>query len=316
MSAFAILFAAIAASYAKRFHVDVRIAVGIYACFVVLLSLAFLPSMRTGRVLLARIGPGWRHLWVFPLLWIPYLLYTFGADDFSWTSFLRVAALALIPPLLYLLLPPRDVARFSGSDFLVSLLLIYVVLGGLLRGIWTIPVNLDFMGRLLLIAVCSIMWTSVRPVPALNYRSEITLKVLNAAVLNFLYFAVIAIPASLLIGFTAWHPRWHGFGAFCLDYLEIFLFIALLEEMFFRGFLQSLLTASFGSRVSAQLAVSILFGLFHILHAPFPNWRYVALATLAGWFYGEAYTLGGTLFASALTHAMVDTVWRTWFSNN
>jgi membrane protease YdiL (CAAX protease family) len=53
---------------------------------------------------------------------------------------------------------------------------------------------------------------------------------------------------------------------------------------------------------------------FHILHAPFPNWRYVALATVAGWFYGSAFVASGNLLAPALTHAAVDTLWRTFFT--
>jgi len=99
-----------------------------------------------------------------------------------------------------------------------------------------------------------------------------------------------------------------------LSYLEIFLFVALLEELFFRGFLQTLLTGSLRSEWKAQSIASCLFGLFHILHAPFPNWRYVALASVAGWFYGSAFRQGGNLMASSLMHAMVDTVWRTWLS--
>jgi uncharacterized protein len=58
----------------------------------------------------------------------------------------------------------------------------------------------------------------------------------------------------------------------------------------------------------------VLFGFFHILHRPFPNWRYVALATVAGWFYGSAFRKGGNLMASSLMHAAVDTVWRTWLT--
>ena len=48
--------------------------------------------------------------------------------------------------------------------------------------------------------------------------------------------------------------------------------------------------------------------------SPFPNWRYVALASVAGWFYGSAYRNSGSLMASSLVHATVDTVWRTWLS--
>jgi membrane protease YdiL (CAAX protease family) len=65
-----------------------------------------------------------------------------------------------------------------------------------------------------------------------------------------------------------------------------------------------------------QLIASLIFGLFHILHAPVPNWRYVILASIAGWFYGAAYRSGGTLFSSILVHATVDTVWRAFLTRS
>ncbi len=125
---------------------------------------------------------------------------------------------------------------------------------------------------------------------------------------------IIAVPLSLGLHFTRWNPRWRGPGSFALDYLEILLFVALLEELFFRGFLQTLLSGTMRNAIAAQVIVSGLFGLFHILHAPFPNWHYVALASLAGWFYGSAFRKTGNLMASTILHAAVDTVWRTWLS--
>lgn len=313
------VFATAAIPYAQRFHLRFWTACGIYLSFVMLLSLALLPGLVRVSRKDAKAQSGWTQFgWYrasfFVALCVPYLLYSAATGDFRVSAALRVTAVIAIPALLYLTFPPRDSERFGGADLCNGLFLIAVVLSGWLRNIWSVPVNLDFMSRLLLIAAMSMTWTVIRPVPELHYRLEFTRKVIKAAAVNFVYFALIAIPAGLLIGFTAWHPRWRGMGQFALDYLEIFLFIALLEEMFFRGFLQSLLSRSMGSTVRAQVAVSLLFGLFHILHAPFPNWRYVALASVAGWFYGEAYRRGGSLLASSLTHAMVDTVWRTWLS--
>ena len=71
----------------------------------------------------------------------------------------------------------------------------------------------------------------------------------------------------------------------------------------------------------------LAFGAMVIVLAAAPYWggrddlrllaeiySYVALASLAGWFYGAAFRSGGNLIASSLTHALVDTAWRTWFS--
>ena len=114
--------------------------------------------------------------------------------------------------------------------------------------------------------------------------------------------------------FIAWNPQHVSFASFATSFIEIFLFIALLEELFFRGFLQTLISNSLANPRLGQALVSCLFGLFHILHAPFPNWRYVLLASVAGWFYGSAFAKTGSLLASALTHAMVDTLWRMFLS--
>ncbi len=257
-----------------------------------------------------------------PLLWVSFHLVHSVSDllhgnrKLSVDRARRLLVVAAPVLLVYRFFPVRNTARFSCQDAVVGVWLIIAVLFHALTGIWAVPLNLDFMGRLFLIAVASWCWTFVRPVPGLGYEFAISTKVLGAAALNFASFAVIAIPASLALHFTGWHPRWRGLPAFCADYLEIFLFIALLEELFFRGFLQNLLSRSLGSWKWGQLITACLFGLFHILHAPFPNWRYVALASVAGWFYGSAFRNGGNLLAPALVHATVDTVWRTWLTKS
>jgi membrane protease YdiL (CAAX protease family) len=183
-----------------------------------------------------------------------------------------------------------------------------------LGGIWNVPVSLDFMARLFVIAVASWCWVFVRPVPRLGYEFSLSLRAVRSAALNFACFAAIAIPAAFAMRFAGWHPRWHGAMAFCLNYVEILVFVAWLEELFFRGFLQTCLSRLLRSDARGQLAASLAFGLSHILLAPAPNWRYVALASVAGWFYGSAFRQTGNLVAPALAHALVDSVWRTWFT--
>jgi len=245
---------------------------------------------------------------------LPYLIYAVGTHDFRWSALLKLVVLATSIVLIYSRFPPRRADAFSWQDSVVAALLIGFVLTRQMRGIWNIPVNLDFLGRLFLIAVASWCWTFIRVVPELGYSFRISRQVVTQAAINFAFFAAIAIPSSLAMHFTRWNPRWTGLVPFLLSFLEIFIFIAVLEELFFRGFLQSLLSKSLRSWVAGQTIVSVLFGLFHILHPPVPNWRYVALATVAGWFYGSAFRKTGSLMTSSLVHAAVDTVWRTWLS--
>ena len=305
---FAATFAVIAPGYVHRYHLSALAALGIYLCFLLTIVLVVAPAV----VDLQHWKP---KLILLPLIWsIPYLTYAAGTGDFQPLAFCRLLLVALPLPLLYRLLPVHDLSRFNRQDFAVGAWLIAVVLTHQLKGVWTVPANLDFMGRLFLISIAAWTWTFVRPVPRLGYTFSFPLMTLKAVLSNFCLFALIAIPLGLIIRFTAWNPQWRGVGSFCVDFLSIFLFIALLEELFFRGFLQSLMTPNLGSSTGAQVLVSCLFGLFHILHAPFPNWRYVLLASVAGWFYGSAFRQGGNLMSSAVMHALVDTLWRTFFS--
>jgi uncharacterized protein len=308
LGALALIFAALAATYSKRYGLSWPGLLGVYLCFLLQLAEAIAPGFAVSREAAHRIPTPW----LLPLLWcLPYLLYAAGTGDWRWAALGKLLLVAIPAVAIYILFPVRSTARFNWQDAALALLLIVAILSHQLRSIWNIPVNLDFLVRLYLISVATWTWTFIRPVPNLGFEFRFSPRILKAAAINFVLFAAIAIPLGLGLRFTAWSPRWHGPASFCLDYLEIFLFIALLEETFFRGFLQTLLSASFGSWWKAQALVSCLFGLFHILHAPFPNWRYVLLATIAGWFYGSAFRQTGSLIASSLVHSMVDTVWRT-----
>ena len=61
------------------------------------------------------------------------------------------------------------------------------------------------------------------------------------------------------------------------------------------------------------VAASIIFGLAHIANGYFPNWRYALLATFAGLCYGFVWCKTGNIFASALVHTAVDTIWHMLF---
>jgi len=310
----AIIFAAVASGYLRRYALSTPAVIGVYLAFTLLLILSLAPAWQSSRRAKQTAAP-YRTLLVFLSLWCtPYFLYAAGTGDFRWTALLKLLVIAALPVAIYSRFPARNTHAFGWQDACVAVLLIGFVLSGQLKGIWNVPTNLDFMSRLFLITVASWSWTFIRVIPELGYSFRLSGEVVKQAAINFALFAVIAIPSSLAMHFTRWNPHWPGIVQFLVDYLEIFLFIALLEELFFRGFLQNLLSRTLRSWVAGQALVSVLFGLFHILHAPFPNWRYVALATVAGWFYGSAYRNSGSLLASSLLHAAVDTLWRTWLS--
>jgi len=130
---------------------------------------------------------------------------------------------------------------------------------------------------------------------------------------SFVAFAVIAIPLGEALHFISFAPRWYDWKALPLTGLAIFLFTAWPEEFLFRGLLQNMLSRASKSDLAGWWTASLLFGLSHITNGGFPNWRYVILASIAGFFYGWTWRKTNSIFAPAIVHALVDTIWHFLF---
>jgi CAAX protease family protein len=122
---------------------------------------------------------------------------------------------------------------------------------------------------------------------------------------------------GVVLGFIHPHANLPSVGNAALRWVEIFVFVAVPEELFFRAWVQNLLERRVGRRAALVIS-SVLFGLSHfnkrlnISNAHF-NWRYVVLATIAGIFYGRAWREQRRVPASAITHTCVDWLWSFWF---
>jgi hypothetical protein len=129
---------------------------------------------------------------------------------------------------------------------------------------------------------------------------------------EFAWYMPIAIMLGLWLQFLHLHAVLPHISTLLFAYVFTFLFIAIPEELFFRGWMQNLLERRVG-RWPALLLTSIIFGLSHFnKRAAHFNWRYVLLAAMAGFFYGRAWRAERRVGASAITHACVDTVWSQW----
>jgi CAAX protease family protein len=130
---------------------------------------------------------------------------------------------------------------------------------------------------------------------------------------SFVAFACIAIPLGIATQFIQFAPQWSEWTSFVGLAIAILVFTAWPEELLFRGLLQNFLGRASKSDLAGWWTASVLFGFSHIANMGFPNWRYVALATIAGIFYGWTWRKTGSIFASALVHAAVDVVWHFMF---
>ena len=128
---------------------------------------------------------------------------------------------------------------------------------------------------------------------------------------HFLIFAAIAIPLGLKLHFLIYAPSVRRLQPLVI--VGILFFTAWPEEFLFRGILQNLLSRTFANEWAGLIVASVIFGFSHILHAPFPNWKYVLLASIAGFFYGRAWMKTKSLVPGALMHALVDISWHILF---
>ncbi len=164
---------------------------------------------------------------------------------------------------------------------------------------------------MLLSSLCLIMLSSNPTIIAsCNWRS-FNKTALHYVMSTYGILACLLIPLSLGLHFTRLSFNLE-FWQLPLVFVEIFFATALIEELCFRVILQTSLE-TFLRPALVWLIASLLFGLSHLNliagGGGFPNWPYVALATIAGLGYGLVYMRTRSLIACTLLHTMVDFTW-------
>jgi uncharacterized protein len=245
-------------------------------------------------------------------LCLPYLLVTFAASSFHWVWF---ALYALLPIAVTLLLhqarqvDPNQTGNWQ--DYLVLLTLGLAVDLRWFEPAW--PPHLAVFNKMILLNAGIYGFLFIRELNGVGFDLHLHLRDLAICLREWVLYTPIVIALGLSLSFLHFHPHWPRLYQLAGAYLFTFFFIAVPEELFFRGWLQNLLERRMG-RTQALLLTSALFGLSHFnkraLHF---NWRYVLLAAIAGIFYGRAWRQDRRVGASALTHTTVDTVWSIWF---
>ena len=243
-----------------------------------------------------------------------YLFYAFGTLSFELVPFLKLTAYILSPTLLILI-----GRKFSDSirtlDFLAVLALWLPLDFRWTRDAWSWPNHsLAYsLNSLLATSLATFLFVVVRQVPDIGYAFRIRSKEVLIGFYHFLGFAPIAIPIALVTGFVHFSGHFYSLWRFLLSLAGIFIFIAVPEELLFRGIIQNFMQRCCLSPLVALAVTSVLFGAAHLNNGPTPDWRYFLLATVAGLFYGNAYRLTRNLMAPAIVHTLVDTVWRSFF---
>ena len=245
------------------------------------------------------------------LLGLPYALVSVSTGVFRWGW---LGIYTLLPVGISLLLYEAGLAdpeqRGGWRDFLILF-----VLGLAVDLRWFEPAwapRLAIFNKVLLLDAGIYGFLAIRQLRHVGFDLRLRVRDFGIGLFALAAYAPLGVGIGLLLGFLHFHALIPSVVRVVLAWLFTFFFIAVPEELFFRGWMQNLLERRVGSS-RALLITATLFGLSHFnKRAALFNWRYVLLATLAGIFYGLAWRQEHRVGASAVTHASVDTLWSTW----
>jgi len=242
-----------------------------------------------------------------------YVAYALGAGVVQWWLIAIVLAYALAPGLLLLTAGSR--AKGCWQDYAAALCIWMPAEWHKLQTAFPYPAKglSHPLWAAYAISVGLIAFLLVRRLDGIGYRVAWGRGWGTAVLVNLGWFVALAIVVGQWIGFIHFAPSWERARALPLVALGILVFNAWPEEFLFRGLIQNLLSTSLRSEVAGLVVASVIFGLAHLNNGGFPNWRYALLATFAGLAYGSAWRKTRSIFASALVHAGVNTLWFALF---
>jgi membrane protease YdiL (CAAX protease family) len=237
-----------------------------------------------------------------------------GARPDTTEVLLRLGAFAL-PALLILLTTREQKSRLNFYFASAVLFIWYTVEFGAAPDVG-LPATGSLIGylKLALIVLFLYVVTLSNRLPDVGFTFALNRRDWREVLINFALFGIIAIPIGLVTGFIKPSTvlpsvlEMIGRGVF------IFLFIALPEEILFRGVIHRYLERVLRwSSVATLILSSVIFGAAHLDNPPNVGYYFI-LATIAGIFYGRTFMRTGKVVPAALVHLAVDWMWSMLFA--
>lgn len=243
----------------------------------------------------------------------PYSVATLALGTFSWLHFGAIAALSGLLAFWYVVLPGNPL-----TDVGLLAVAATVVLLKLFDQIYLTPhdrLRMEALGQAMWIRTGLFAILSVRRVKGVGFGFWPHAREWGIGVVCFAAFLPVAWAVGSWLGFIRFHPAADGWMTILpLTFFGTLWVLALGEELFFRGLLQQWMTGWLKNEWVGLVVTSAIFGASHLWYHGFPNWRFAAMAGIAGLFYGFAFRQGKGIRASMVTHALTVTTWKTFFS--
>lgn len=248
---------------------------------------------------------------------VPYVIVAVTTRTFDRAHLLMLAVVVLVAAFWYALIRP-NIAADTGFLAIVGA----VYLRKIFEPIYGQPaphVPLAILGQLMWIRLSMMAVLSLRGIEEMRFGWMPRAKDWGIGAFYYLCFLPVGGGVAYLVRFA--HLRapaliWWKLALVIVGTFFAFLWVvALFEEFFFRGFLQRLLAKTLHNDIGGLIAASTIFGLMHLPYRAFPNWRFAIVAGVTGVFYGLAFLKAQSVRASMVTHALVVTTWRVFFSS-
>ncbi len=249
---------------------------------------------------------------------VPYLLEAPRTGTFRLSSFVALLAVVLAAGFWYTWLRP---SLWSDLLFLALIAAVYLPTFKFFEQIYGQPaahVPLAILGRLMWIRLGIMAVFSLRGIPDPRFGFIPSRLEWRIGLLYYLFFLAVGGAVAYFLRFARFHApamQWWKLALLAPAMFLAFLWVvALFEEFFFRAFLQRVLAGALKSEMAGLATASVIFGLAHLPFRHFPNWRFAILGGVSGIFYGLAFLKARSVRAGMVTHALVVTTWRLFFS--
>ena len=248
---------------------------------------------------------------------LPYLIEVWRVGAFRLVSFVELLAMVLVATFWYVWM-----RRGMAADFLFLAFMAAVYLArpfDRFYGQAAPHASLAILGQLMWIRVGLMAVLSLRSLDDARFGFTPTPEEWRIGLRHFLFFLPIGAALVYLVQLGKFHPHplpWWKFALLLvLTFWGLFWVVSLAEEFFFRAFLQRVIAGGTHSQIAGLLLAAVLFGLAHLPFRKFPNWRFALVAGVMGIFCGLSLLKARSVRASMVTHALVATTWRMFFSS-
>ena len=255
---------------ARHFAIETRIEghmASSFTAFALLLAPYWFFGFGAAEMLRRRLTNRAIRVLIAGLLLAPYLIFSLLRGEFQWTYAAGLFSIPVAIAALFEFLPPGGVRPAIGKlcwqDVIALAVVGLPVEFGWIRGSFPHP-GLSALSKILVMDAALYGFLVVRRLEGVGYDFRARVRDMVIGLRECSFFAPIAIALGVAVGFIAPHGGVPSPSSASAALVVTFFFVAIPEELFFRGLLQNLLEKRIGYPGSL-FVTAVIFGLSHFI---------------------------------------------------